>query len=85
MLEQQRKQDYAEWTVDKHSLEDAIDDTARLSDEMIALEQQLKHLKAQADSFKAKLQEEKTKVHHIEELSKEREEEHRAEVREGID
>ena len=72
--EQQRKHDYALWMADRQELEGAIADTARLSDEGMALNQQLKHIRTQADSFKAKLQEEKS-------MSKQREEEHRAEVR----
>ena len=76
-LEQLRKHDYAQSMADRRELEEAVADAARLSDEVMALEQQLKHHKAQADSFKAKLQE---KMRHFEQLSKEREEEHREEV-----
>ena len=52
-------------------LEDAIVDTARLSDEVMTLEGQLKHHKAQAESFKAKLRDEKVKI----------QQEHRVEVK----
>ena len=65
-LEQQRKHDYAEWMVDRRSLESAIGDTSRLSDEVMTLEQQLKH--------------EKARIRHLEQLSKKKEEEHKEEV-----
>jgi chromosome segregation ATPase len=55
-MEQQKKHDYSAWMTDKQSLERTIADTSRLSDEVITLEQQLKHVKSQADSSKAKLQ-----------------------------
>ena len=65
-VEQQRKHDYAEWMADRRSLESAIGDTSRLSEEVMTLEQQLKH--------------EKARICHLEQLSKKKEEEHREEV-----
>ena len=80
-LDQQRKHDLADWQRDRNSLEGAIADTAELSDALLSLNQQLKHYRTQAEGYKAKFQEERSKVQLTQEMLKMKEQEHRDEVR----
>lgn len=86
--DQQRKHDMLDWQRDRHSLEGAIADTARLSDELISLKQQLTHFRTQAEGYKTKFQEERTRIRQLEhdmqltqEILKKKEQEHKDEVR----
>ena len=52
VMDQQRKHDYAEWQSDKTSLENAIADITRLSDENMLLTQQLKQAQDEVKLWK---------------------------------
>ena len=80
-LDQQRKHEMADWQRDRNRLDEAIADTAKLSDELLSLNQQLKHFRTQAEGYKAKFQEEKSKVQLTQEMLMRKEQEHKDEVR----
>ena len=79
-LEQQRKHEMADWQRDRNSLEGATD-IAKLSDELLSLNLQLTHFRTQAEGYKVKFQEERSKVQLTQEMLKMKEQEHRDEVR----
>ena len=59
-LDQQRKHDMVDWQRDRNILDEAIADTAKLSDELLSQNQQLTHFRTQAEGYKAKFQEERS-------------------------
>lgn len=55
-LELQRQHNFAEFEANRQSLEGAIADTARLSDDLMSANRELRHFKTQAEGYKSKFQ-----------------------------